>query len=135
MEIRLHQDKGGDGTIHRISVVHDTGSTVMAILETDRDQLGNMQNYTGVLGNARVGNSSGVIEDFPHIWIQFRLLNEQQQPITERWFTESALVRPARPRVPRLSGSLIRNYFLFATPLGNDFVAVSTSKTGLASLL
>lgn len=135
MEIRIHPEKGGDNTVHRISVIHDTGSTVMSILETDRNQLGNLQNFTGDMGDVRVRNSSGVLEIFPMIWIQLRLLNAQQQPVIARWVSETAIVKPANPGVPRLSGLLIRDSFIFATSLGNHFTAVSTSKTGIASVL
>ena len=135
MEIRLHPEKGGDGTIHRIAVVHDTGSTVMCILDTDLAQLGSLRTFTGTLGDKSVVNASGVHETFPRIWLQVHLLNDDHQAIMQSWVSEIAIIRPAGPGVPRLSGSLIRNTFLFATPLGNRFTAVSTSKTGLNSLL
>lgn len=134
MEIRLDPAKGGEGIAHAISVINDTGSCIMVILDTDLAQLGDTRSFTGWIGFARIVNSSGRAEIFRTLRLQVRLLNSYQTPWTD-WMTEVAIVRPMGPRVPRLSGSLIRDHLYFATSKGNQYVAVSTDKSGIDALI
>jgi hypothetical protein len=43
MRVRLIPDKGGDGTVHRIIVINDTGSARLSLRDTDLHHLGNRQ--------------------------------------------------------------------------------------------
>ena len=114
MEIRLDPVRGGDGiSIHRIAVIHDTGSNIMSIFDTDLAKLGDRQNFHGWIGPADVRNASGRTERFRRLLLQIRLIDGKNHKHLTDWMTETALVRPLAPGVPRLSGSLIRNEFIF----------------------
>ena len=122
---------GGDGTsVHRISVIHDTGS----IFDTDLAKLGDMQNFQGWIGRANVRNASGHTESFRRLLLQIRLVDYNHKHWTD-WMTEVALVRPQAAGTPRLSGSLIRNEFIFAMPKGNRYVAVGMEKATIDPLI
>lgn len=135
MEIRLDPMRGGDGTsVHRISVVHDTGSNIMSIFDTDLAKLGDMQNFHGWIGRTNIRNASGQTEIFGRFLLQIRLIDYNHKHWTD-WMTETALVRPSTAGTPRLSGSLIRNQFIFAMPKGNRYVAVGTEKAVIDPLI
>jgi len=47
MLLRLIPGFGGDGTVHGIIVLNDTGSDILTLDTTDLQQLGNIQGYLG----------------------------------------------------------------------------------------
>lgn len=134
MEIRLDIDYGGDGTTHGVSVIHDTGSDIMSILDIDLARMGNMQAYNGFLGEMSCLDAGGRLEDQPTLSTQVRFVDAKFVPWSG-WIDEDAIVRRAASGVNRLSGSGIRWDFIFATPKGNSFVAVSTNKAGINALI
>lgn len=134
MEIRLDTTLEGDGTSYRITVTHDTGCTIMVIWDIDRAYLGNWNNYLGNMGSASIVAAGGQVEKFPRFLLQVRLCDIYGVALTD-WMREVALARPAGPGIPRLTGSMIRDHLIFATPIGNQHVAVGDNVAGVASLL
>jgi hypothetical protein len=67
------------------------------------------------------------------IYVQVRIVRDDNSPWSD-WISEEAIVKPSGPGMPRLSGTRIRNALYFATTLGNNFLAVGTTKGGLTSL-
>jgi hypothetical protein len=47
MLLRLTPLLGGDGTVHGIITINDTGSEILSLFTTDLLRLGNIQGYTG----------------------------------------------------------------------------------------
>jgi hypothetical protein len=48
MLLRLKPDQGGDGTVHGIGAMNDTGSEILSLFDTDMPYLGgNLQGYSG----------------------------------------------------------------------------------------
>lgn len=134
MEIRLLPEKGGDGTIHGITVMNDTGSSILTILDVDLPHLGDWTFYHGFAWNIEIADAAGPVESLKSLYVQVRLVHQDHTPWT-KWVTELAIIRPIVPGIARLSGRGIREHFFFATTPGNNFVAVSRTKHDLKSLL
>ncbi|KAI9779342.1 MAG: hypothetical protein M1839_007450 [Geoglossum umbratile] len=47
MLVRLAPHRGGDGTVHGIIAMNDTGSDILMLFDIDMFFLGNLQSYTG----------------------------------------------------------------------------------------
>lgn len=134
MEIRLAPQRGGDGSSHGISVMNDTGSGIMSILDLDLAQLGDLTRYGGWLGPMLVMDAGGRVENLQQLLIEVRLVDDNLIPWTE-WIPEITIVRRLIPGMHRLSGLNIRHHLYFANPKGNAVLAISTCKTGLYSLI
>jgi len=134
MLVRLKPQRGGDGTIHGIIAMNDTGSDILTLFDTDLLHLGNIQGYTGWPGPVAVGNANGTVGVYPLIHVQVQMVRNDCSPWSD-WIDELAIVRPAAPGVPRLSGVAIRNFLYFGTAPGNHSLAVSATRGGLTSLL
>jgi hypothetical protein len=128
MRVRLIPEQGGDRTVHRITVLNDTGSSRLSLRDTDIQYLGNSEGYTAVR------NASGTINRYRRLLIQFQLVREDDSPWSD-WINERALVKPVAPGVPRLSGNRIRDVMYLGTAPGNHFLAVAATKGGMTSLL
>ncbi len=135
MQIRLCPDLGGDGTRHGIHVVNDTGSDILSIFYADLQQLGNYQHYRGFLADALIGTANGSVERLHSLTVEVQFVASGTYVPWGSWFREQAVLRHLVPGVDRLSGLGMRNVYYFGTPPGNRHVAVSTSKTGLTSIL
>jgi hypothetical protein len=134
MLVRLTPALGGDGTIHHITVLNDTGSGIMTLLSTDLLQLGNLQVYTGWLAPTRVTDANGGSVVFRTLNVQVQLVRNNNTP-WGAWIPERAIVKQLLPGVPRLSGGGIRRVFFMGTAPAYNVLAVSATKGGLASLL
>jgi hypothetical protein len=64
---RLIPDQGGDGTICGIIAMNDTGSDVLSLFDTDILYLGNLQGYTGWLGNTTIRYANGATNTYSTI--------------------------------------------------------------------
>ena len=62
MLLRLPLELGGDGTVHGIIVMNNTGSDILTVFDTDLLLLGNIQGYIGWQGMVAVGNANGTID-------------------------------------------------------------------------
>ncbi len=71
-----------------------------------------------------LSDARGRVEQMPTLSIQVRFVDANFVPWSG-WIDEDAIVTIAMPGINRLSGSGIREDFIFATPQGNSFVAVS----------
>jgi hypothetical protein len=107
MLLRLMPQRGGDGTVHGIIAMNDTGSDVLTLFDTDMPHLGNIQAYAGWRGQTAVRNANGTIDICPEILVQVQLARDDSSPWSD-WIDDLAIVRPARPGVARLSGVGIR---------------------------
>ena len=107
MLLRLAPQRGGDGTVHGITVMNDTGSDILSLFNTDMPHLGNAQGYTGWLGQVAVRNANGTINSYRRIHVQVQLVRDDNSPWSG-WIDERAIVKPSSPNVPRLSGIGIR---------------------------
>jgi hypothetical protein len=134
MLVRLTPDLGGDGTVHGIIAMSDTGSDVLTIFNTDIPLLGNSHGYAGWGTVAAIGDANGVLNLFPRISVEVRMVDDNNVPWSD-WIPEDAIVRPVAPGVPRLSGRGIRETLYFGTAPGNHTLAASTTKGGLTVLL
>jgi hypothetical protein len=102
MLVRLTPELGGDGTIHRITVLNDTGSGIMTLLSTDLSQLGNLQAYTGWLAPTGVTDASGRRAVFRTLNIQVQLVRNDNTPWGD-WILERApAFTRAKPACPPL---------------------------------
>jgi hypothetical protein len=70
MLLRLTPQRGGDGTTHGITVLNDTGSTILTVFDTDMGYLGDRQWYTGQLGDVAVRSANGMMNVYPRIHVQ-----------------------------------------------------------------
>ena len=134
MRVRLIPEQGGDGTVHHITVLNDTGSSRLSLRDTDLQYLGNSEGYNGWLGHTAVRKASGTINRYRRLLLQFQLVREDDSPWSD-WIDERALVKPVAPGVPRLSGNRIRDVMYLGTAPGNHFLAVAATKGGMTSLL
>ncbi|KAI9771803.1 MAG: hypothetical protein M1840_001573 [Geoglossum simile] len=124
----------GDGTVYGIIAMNDTGSTILTLFDVDMLHLGDIQGYAGWAGPVVVSNADGAIGVYPTIFVQVQPVRDDNSPWCG-WINEKAIVRPIGPGIPRLSGTGIRDVLYIATAPGNHFLAVSTTRGGLASLL
>jgi hypothetical protein len=134
MRVRLTPQQGGDGTVHRIIVINDTGASRLSLYNTDMQHLGNSQGYTGWQGYATVRNASGTTNRYRRLLVQIQLVRDDDSPWTD-WIDEEALIKPVAPGVPRLSGNTFRDVMYVGTAPGNHVLAVAATKGGMTSLL
>jgi hypothetical protein len=134
MLLRLTPDRGGDGTVHAITAMNDTGSNILTVFDTDMLYLGNLQGYTGRLEDAMISYANGAVNMLPVILVQVQLVRDDNSPWSE-WIDERAILQPLTPGVSRLSGVGIRRALYLGTAPGNHFLAAAATKGGLASLL
>lgn len=135
MELRLFQDFGGDGTIHGIAALNDTGSTLLTLLDIDFAYLGDIGAYRAWGPFIDVENASGDIDLLLSLFIEVRLVDPTTLLPWSAWIQEVAIVRDVRPGMIRLSGSGIRDFLNFGTGPGNQFVSVSRSRNGMTTQL
>jgi hypothetical protein len=126
--------RGGDGTVHGIITMNDTGSDILSLFHSDMQHLGNIQGYTGWQGVIGIHCANGTINHYLKIEVEVQLVRDDNTPWSD-WFREVAIVQPDSPGLSRLSGYGIRNALYMGTSPGNHSLAVATSKGGLASLL
>ena len=134
MLLRLTPAHGGDGTIHGVIAMNDTGSDMLTLFNTDLAVLGNMQGYTGWQVPTAVIDANGTTTAFQTIVVQVRLVRGDDTP-WGNWIDEVAIVKQLSLNVTRLSGLGIRHRLYIGTAPGNHLLAVSATKGGLASLL
>ena len=80
MRVRLTPQQGGDGTVHRIIVINDTGASRLSLHNTDMQHLGNSQGYTGWQGYSTVRNASGTINRYRRLLVQIQLVRDDDSP-------------------------------------------------------
>jgi hypothetical protein len=114
--------------------MNDTGSEILALFDTDMLSLGNLQGYTGWFEQAAIQSANGMIDIYSKIHVQVQMVGDDNLPWSD-WIGEEAIVKPVGPGIPQLSCIQIRNFLVLATTPGNNFLAVSTTKGGLTSLL
>jgi hypothetical protein len=134
MLVRLTPQRGGDGTIHPITTINDTGSSNMTLFDTDLALLGNSEDYDDWIGNVTVRDASGGKHTYQRLRVQVQLARDDNSPWSD-WIKEHAVVKPASRGVPRLSGRGIRKALYMGTAPGNHVLAVATTKGGMTSLL
>ena len=96
MLLRLIPDQGGDGTVHGIIAMNDTGSDILSLFDTDMPHLGNLQGYAGWLGNIAIRFANGAINIYPKILVEVQLVRNDDSPWSD-WIEEEAIVQPLRP--------------------------------------
>jgi hypothetical protein len=133
MLLRLIPDQGGDGTVHGIIAMNDTGSDILSLFDTDMPYLGNLQGYGGWIGNVAINYANGTTNVYPKLLVEVQLVRNDNSPWSD-WIVEEAIVQPMRPGVMRLSGVGIRDALYIGTAPGNHFLAVAVTKGGLNSL-
>ncbi|KAI9768354.1 MAG: hypothetical protein M1840_004962 [Geoglossum simile] len=134
MLLRLTPQRGGDGTVHGIIAMNDTGSGLLSLFDTDMQHLGNFWGYAGWHGPIAIQDATGTVTIYPAVLVQVQLVRDDNSPWSD-WIEEFAIVKPVVPGLPRLSGAGIRGSLYLATAPGNSFLAVSVTKGGLTSLL
>ena len=72
MLLRLTPALGGDGTVHGIIAMNDTGSGILTVFNTDLPRLGNVQGYGGWRNPVHVRDATDTITVFPTIAVQVR---------------------------------------------------------------
>ena len=134
MLLRLMPHRGGDGTVHGIIAMNDTGSDILTLFHSDMQHLGNIQGYSGWQEAVGIHCANGTINYYPGIEVEVQLVRDDNTPWSD-WLQEEAIVQPNSPGLLRLSGYGIRNALYLGTSPGNHSLAVATTKGGLASLL
>jgi len=134
MLLRLTPERGGDGTVHGITVMNDTGSAILSLFDTDMLRLGRLEGYTGRAGQVEVRSANGTTNTYPRIHVQVQLARTDDSPWSN-WINEWAIVKPSSPNVPRLSGIGIRRILYLGTAPGNHLLAVAATKGGMTSLI
>ena len=130
MIARLIPALGGNGSTKGIVAMNDTGSDILTLYNDDFTHLGNPDGYLGWQAPVAVSDANGVLNFFPSIIVQVLISGDGW---SSDWIEELALVR--HDHVPRLSGAGVRGHLYFGTAPGNHYLAVATTKGGLASLL
>jgi hypothetical protein len=130
MLLRLTSDHGGDGTVHGIIAMNDTGSDMLTLFNADLAVLGNIQGYSSWQVPTGVIDANGTTTVFPTIVVQVRLVREENTP-WGNWVNEVAIVKQLGPNVPQLSGIGIRGHWYIGTAPGNHLLAVGTTEGGL----
>ena len=92
MLLRLTPEFGGDGTIHGIIAMNDTGSNILTLFDTDLLQLGNVQGYGGWQMPAETYDATGAATLFSTLYVQVQLVNDDNMPWSN-WIDELALVK------------------------------------------
>jgi hypothetical protein len=103
MLVRLTPQRGGDGTIHPITTINNTGSSNMTLFDTDLALLGNSEDYDDWMGHVTVRDASGEKHTYERLRVQVQLVRNDDSPWSD-WINEYAVVKPASRGVPRLSG-------------------------------
>jgi len=68
MLLRLTPAFGGDGTVHGIIAMNDTGSNYLTLFNTDLALFGNIHGYLGCVLPTAIIDASGTITLFPTIF-------------------------------------------------------------------
>lgn len=135
VQVRLLTNLGGDGTVHGINVLNDTGSNMLTIFYEDLERLGNSRFYRGWQGEMDIGAAGGQMENLYTLLVEVQFV----QPITMipwgPWFSERAVLRRLVEGADRLSGAGMREHLCFGTRAGNEHLAVSTTKGGLYQII
>ncbi len=126
--------RGGDGTVHGIIAMNDTGSDILSLFYSDLQYLGNTQGYTGWRGVIPISYGNGAIQYYVRIKVEVQLVRDNNTPWSD-WFEEVAIVKPDSQGLSRLSGYRMREVLYLGTGPGSHSLAVATTKGGLASLL
>jgi hypothetical protein len=134
MLLGLTPQRGGDGTVHGIIAMNDTGSEILTLFNTDITHLGTFQGYTGWLGQVGILDANGTIVNYPWLEVQVQLVRDDDSPWSN-WINEQAIVKPISPNVSRLSGYGLRGALYLGTAPGNTVLAVAATKGGMSSLL
>jgi hypothetical protein len=122
--------RGGDGTVHGIIAMNDTGSNILSLFHSDIQHLGNIQEYDGWAGVASVSCASGAINNYPMIDVEVQLVRDDNTAWSD-WFEEAAMVQPDSPGQLRLSGCEIRDVLYLGTSPGNHSLPLLQLKVGL----
>ena len=134
MLLRLTPEFGGDGTVHGIIAMNDTGSDMLTLFNTDLLRLGNIQNYNGWQMETVIVDANGVMTPFPSLRVQVQLVDNENVP----WSGSIIMSSPwSSNLVPTYHDSAagIRRVLYIGTAPGNHLLAVSATKSGLTSLL
>ncbi|KAI9775756.1 MAG: hypothetical protein M1839_000884 [Geoglossum umbratile] len=103
MLVRLIPELGGDGTIHGIIAMNDTGSDILTLFDTDMACLGPSLGYHAWVGAVAITTANGAVDMCLSICVEIQLVRDDNSPWSD-WIIEQAIVRRASPNVPRLSG-------------------------------
>jgi hypothetical protein len=80
---------GGDGTVHRMTVINDTGSNILTLFTIDLQQLGNIQGYNGRRRSTRTTDANRTVTVYRTILVQVQLVRDDNTTwgnwITERY--------------------------------------------------
>ena len=119
------------------TICNDTGSNVLSIFPSDLPRLG--IDATRMLVT-NVQTAGGQVQG-ANVFVQIQLLTPDAtnatgyRPISD-WIRETVFVQfTGHENAARLSGAGMRNVLYFATPPGNQTLAVAEKKHGLMSLL
>jgi hypothetical protein len=131
---------GGDDSTHLLlPVMNDTGSSIQGLFAADVASLNiDCLDYAtngGLLDSRFISTAGGEVERIV-IQLEMQVVDLQGRSLTD-WFITEILIQNPYPDGPqyRLSGSEVRAHLFFATPRGNQCLAVSKTKTGLVSVL
>ena len=80
MLLRLMPQRGGDGTVHGIIAMSNTGSDRLTIFDTDMPHVGNIQPYTGWRGQTAIRNANGTTDVYPEVLVQVQLVRDDNSP-------------------------------------------------------
>ncbi|KAI4148192.1 MAG: hypothetical protein LQ340_005188 [Diploschistes diacapsis] len=132
--IRLSLWAGGDGSTTNITMMNDTGSDIMTLLDTDLANLGNLDNYIGGTDIIPISSANGIVEYLWRHYLDVQLCTQAGEPMG-RWFDEIAVLRRAYPGIATLTGSGIRRVFWMGTSPIFDTLAIAETRGGMTSLL
>lgn len=135
MLLRLTPTLRGNRSIIGIIIINDTGSDHLTLFYDNLFQLGGIPaGYRGLGGEIDILDASGVITKCWKLKVEIQLVTDDNIPWSG-WVEEQVIIRPPNPGVLRLSGVGMRRALFFGTAPGNHFLAVSTSRNGLTTLL
>ena len=134
MHVRLIPELGGDGSMHGVICMNDTGSDVMTLFDTDLGYLGNLDEYRGWNPPINVCFANGERARHQSLSVQVQMVRNDGTPWTG-WMSEDVVLTSLTPGKTRLSGAGIRAHLYIATAPGNRTLSVSTTVGGLTSIL
>ena len=127
-------NQGGDGTSKFISLMNDTGSDVMTVLDTDFLELGHLSGWSGGIGYGARTTADGSTSYQMTVQMRVQLVKNDGTPMGP-WFKENAIIRPGHLDVTRLSGVGMRTMFYFGTGPTFESLSIAQTKGGMQSLL
>jgi len=128
--VRVPAVFGGNGQSFRAYMAYDTGSTALTIWNTELSLLGVNPN---ILNQTTLQTATGITTSYA-LWLELRVLNQNEDRSLVDWQVEETSVRPAFLGAHRLSSKTLNGRFFILENPTNLELLVASSKTQLKKM-